>query len=300
MKVLVTGSSGLVGSALVRTLTGSGHYVVRLVRANPNRDRGDVLWDPTTGRVERSRLEKMDAVVHLAGERLPGLWTGAKKQRIHRSRVQATEFLMEALAGLMARPRVIVSASAVGYYGNRDDTWLSESAPAGDGFLALLCREWEKATDLAANAGIRVVNLRIGLVLSPGGGALGAMLPVFRAGLGGRLGSGRQYMSWIAIDDLMSAIRFALENDTLAGPVNAVAPEPVTNRDFTRTLARALGRPAFLPVPALLLKALPGGLGREAFLASQRVEPRRLREHGFAFEYPHLEDALAHVLGPPR
>jgi len=297
MKVLVTGSSGLVGSALVRQLTAGGHYVVRLVRAHPNRDRGDVLWDPTTGRVERNRLEKMDAVVHLAGENLMGLWTESKKRRIHRSRVQATEFLMEAISGLMNKPRVIVSASAVGFYGDRSDEWMNESAPAGSGFLPLLCREWEKATDLAANSGIRVVNLRIGLVLSPAGGLLRSMLPLFRAGLGGRLGNGRQYMSWITIDDLVAALQFALENENLAGPVNAVAPAPVTNRDFTRALAAAVGRRAILPVPGLLRKMLPGGIGREAFLASQRVEPAKLRRAGFSFEYPELEPALAHVLG---
>lgn len=297
MKILVTGSSGLVGSALVRQLTAGGHYVVRLVRSKPDRERGDVLWDPATGRVERNRLEKMDAVVHLAGESLMGPWTEAKKLRIHRSRVQATEFLTEAMAGLTVKPRVMVAASAVGYYGNRGDERLSESSSVGEGFLPLLCREWEKATELAANTGIRVVNLRIGLVLSPAGGMLRAMLPLFRAGLGGRLGSGRQFMSWITIDDLVSAIQFAVETPTLSGAVNAVAPEPVTNRDFTSLLAAAVGRPAFLPVPALLLKALPGGIGREAFLASQRVEPAKLLKSGFTFEHTSLDTALAHVLG---
>lgn len=297
MKVLVTGSSGLIGSALVRQLTGAGHYVVRLVRSRPDRARGDVLWDPTTGRVERALLEKMDAVVHLAGENILGLWTDAKKRRIHRSRVQSTEFLVEALAGLMQKPRVMVCASAIGYYGDRGGEWLPETAPCGEGFLPQLCREWEKATELAANSGMRVVNLRIGLVLSPAGGALHAMLPLFKLGLGGRLGSGRHYMSWIAADDLVSAIQFALETESLSGPVNAVAPDPVTNRDFTRALAQALNRPAPFPVPGFLLKLLPGGLGREALLASQRVEPRKLVTSGFTFEYPKLEQALAHAIG---
>ena len=300
MKILVSGSGGLVGSALVRQLTTGGHFVVRLVRANPMRDRGDVVWDPVTGRVERNRLEKMDAVVHLAGENIFGLWTPAKKHRIHRSRVQATEFLMEALAGLMNRPRVIISASAVGYYGDQGESWLSESAAVGEGFLPVLCREWEKATDLAANTGIRVVNARVGIVLSPLGGALKAMLPLFRAGLGGKLGHGRQYMSWIAIDDLTSALQFAIENTKLSGPVNFVAPEPVTNRDFTKALAHELGKPAFLPVPGFLLKSLPGGLGREAFLASQRAEPTKLRRAGFQFDFPDIESTLHHVLRAGR
>ena len=300
MKILVTGSGGLVGSALVRQLTAGGHFVVRLVRSNPLRERGDVVWDPVTGRVERNRLEKMDAVVHLAGENIFGLWTEAKKRRIHRSRVQATEFLTEALAGLLNKPRVIIAASAVGYYGDRGDAWLGESAGAGTGFLPLLCREWEKATDLAANTGIRVVNARVGVVISPHGGALKAMLPIFRAGLGGKLGNGRHYMSWIAIDDLTAALQFALENEKLSGPVNFVAPEPVTNREFTRALARELGKPAFLPVPGLLLKCLPGGMAREAFLASQRAEPTKLRRAGFQFDFPDIEAALHHVLRAGR
>lgn len=293
MKILVTGSSGLVGTALVRQLTASGHFVVRLVRRNPDRSRGDITWDPTTGRVERAGLEKMDAVVHLAGESIVGLWTEEKKKRIHRSRVQATEFLMEAFAGLTHRPAVIVSASAIGYYGNRGDQWLSEDSGPGLGFLPLLCQEWEKATDIAANAGIRVVNLRIGIVLSASGGMLKAILPIFRAGLGGVLGSGRQYMSWIDIADLVMAIQFAIENERLSGPVNAVAPEPVTNRAFTRTLGTVLNRPTLFPVPAFLLHLLPGGFAREGILASQRVEPAKLRKAGFQFSHPDLTEVLA-------
>lgn len=292
MKILVTGSSGLIGSALVRHLTAGGHYVVRLVRRNPDRSRGDLTWDPTTGRVERAGLEKLDAVVHLAGESIVGLWTDAKKKRIHQSRVQATEFLMEALAGLTHRPRVIVSASAIGYYGNRGDQWVNERAGPGMGFLPTLCQEWEKATELAANAGIRVVNLRIGIVLSPAGGALKAMLPVFRLGLGGRLGTGRQYMSWIELGDLVSAICFCIENDAMEGPVNGVAPEPVTNREFARALGAALNRPTLFPVPSFLLKLLPGGFARESVLASQRVEPAALVKAGFEFAHPTLADAL--------
>lgn len=296
MKILITGSSGFIGSVLVQYLTLRGYYVVRLVRRNPDRSRGDLVWDPVTGRIERAGLERLDGVVHLAGESIMGLWTRAKRERLYRSRVPATEFLMESLAGLMHRPRVIVSASAVGYYGDRGDQWLSEQSPPGSGFLASLCQDWEKATEIAVNAGIRVVNLRIGIVLSPLGGALKAMLPVFRLGLGGPLGNGRQYMSWIALDDLLGAIRFCLEHDSLRGPVNAVAPEPVTNREFTRALGRVLGRPAILPVPAFLLKLLPGGFAREGLLASQRVEPAALRRAGFEFLYPELPLCLEHYL----
>jgi len=297
MKVLVTGSSGLLGSALVRHLTSHGHFVVRLVRKHPQRDRGDIVWDPTIGRIERPPLEKLDAVVHLAGENILGLWTEKKRKRIHLSRVQATEFLTEALAGLTHKPRVFVSASAVGIYGNRGDQWLNENTGPGEGFLPMLCREWERATDLAANAGIRVVNTRIGIVLSAAGGALKGMLPAFRAGLGGWLGNGRQYMSWIAIEDAVAAIQYALENGSLSGPVNLVAPEPVTNREFTRSLARALHRPAFMPVPGFMLKLLPGSFAKETVLASQRVEPAKLRRSGFQFTFPTLDDALDHELG---
>lgn len=296
MKVLVTGSSGLVGRQVVSRLTGAGHFVVRLVRGNPDRSRGDVVWDPVTGDLERTRLKDIDAVVHLAGENLMGLWTRAKKERIHKSRVVATEYLCEALAGLSPRPSVLLSASAIGYYGDRGEERLNESSSPGSGFLARLCQEWEAATDLARRSGIRVVNLRTGIVLTPQGGALGSMLPPFKMGLGGPLGSGRHYMSWISLDDLVEGILFALENTSLSGPVNMVAPQPVTNREFTRSLGRALGRPAFLPIPSLLIKALPGGMGRETLLSSARVDPERLTRAGYRFKHPDLDGALAAML----
>lgn len=296
MKILVTGSHGLIGSALVSELTAAGHYVVRLVRRNPDRSRGDLTWDPSIGRVERAGLEKLDAVVHLAGEPILGLWTSGKKSAIQRSRVQATEFLMEALTGLTHRPRVIISASAIGYYGSRGDQWLTESSAPGMGFLPLLCQEWEKTTEIAANAGVRVVTIRTGMALSRAGGALKAMLPAFRLGVGGRLGNGRQYVSWIDLDDHISAIRFALENESLEGPVNFVAPAPVTNREFTKTLAATLNRPAIAPVPGFLLHLLPGEMAKNTMLASQRVEPAKLLKAGFQFTYPELPAALAHQL----
>lgn len=296
MKILVTGSSGLLGTAAVEHLTASGHFVVRLVRRNPDPGRGDVLWDPVAGRIERAKLETLDAVVHLAGENLFGVWTPRKKQRIHRSRVQATELLAEALAGLTHKPKVIVSASAVGYYGDCGDTWVDEHSPQGAGFLAQTCAEWEQAHEIARHAGIRVASLRFGIILSAKGGALATMLPVFRLGLGGRLGSGRQYMSWVSMHDAVRIIRFAIETPAVHGPVNAVAPDPVTNAEFTRTLGRVLHRTAFFHVPSFSLRLLPGGMGREMFLSSARVKPERLRETGFRFEHPEIEEALRHAL----
>lgn len=297
VKVLVTGSHGLIGREVVARLTGAGHYVVRLVRRDPDRARGDIEWDPVSGSIERQRLKDIQAVIHLAGENIMGLWTRGKKERIHKSRVVATEYLAEAIAGMNPRPDVFIAASAIGIYGDRGDERLIESSAPGQGFLPQLCREWEEATSIARRSGIRTVNLRIGLVLSPRGGMLGNILPPFKMGLGGTLGLGRHYMSWISIDDLVDAIVFALENESVSGPVNGTAPNPVTNREFTATLARALHRPAFLPVPSPLLKLLPGGMAREALLASARVEPEKLQRAGFKFNHPDLNGALAALLG---
>lgn len=295
MKILVTGSSGLIGSSLVPYLTGAGHFVARLVRKNPARVRGDIVWDPVSGKIERAKLEGFDAVIHLAGENLLGLWTASRKARLVASRVQATEFLAETLAGLQKRPSVLISASAIGYYGSCGDQWLNELSPAGTGFLAELCQDWEKATAIADRAGIRVVNLRTGLVLSRRGGLLAQMLPIFRTGLGGPLGLGRHYMSWITMDDLLGVVQHLLRQATLRGPVNAVSPDPVTNRDFARALGRVLRRPALLPAPSFLLHALPGGMAGETMLASQRVEPATLRQSGYKFVFPDLEEALRHL-----
>lgn len=296
MKVLVSGSHGLIGNEVVARLTGAGHFVVRLVRGEPDRARGDVTWDPVTGAIERAKLKDIDAVIHLAGENILGLWTRGKKQRIHNSRVVATEYLAEAIAGSSPRPSVFICASAIGYYGNRGDERLTESSAQGSGFLARLCREWEDATTIARNAGIRVVNTRIGLVLSPRGGALASMLPPFKLGIGGPIGLGRHYMSWITLDDVADAIMFALENEALNGPVNLTAPAPVTNREFTRSLARALHRLAFLPVPTPLLKILPGQMAQETILSSARVEPEKLLRAGFKFSSTDLDEALDKIL----
>ena len=302
--VAVTGASGLVGSALVTGLTSAGHRVVRVVRgAGAASVAGQRLarWDPASGALEPSALAGADAVVHLAGESVAGgRWTEAKKRRIRSSRVDVTRRLAEALPRLERPPRLLVSASAVGYYGDRGSEILREDSAPGPGFLAEVCREWEAATDPAARAGIRVVRLRIGMVLSRRGGALGAMLTPFRLGAGGPVGSGVQWVSWIAIDDLVGAILHALATESLAGPVNAVAPEPVTNRELARTLGRVLRRPALLPLPAVAARLLFGQMADELLLASARVEPARLRATGFTFRHARLEDALRHELGRPH
>ena len=302
--VAVTGASGLVGSALVTGLTSAGHRVVRVVRgAGAASVAGQRLarWDPESGALEPSALAGADAVVHLAGESVAGgRWTEAKKRRIRSSRVDVTRRLAEALPRLERPPRLLVSASAVGYYGDRGSEILREDSAPGPGFLAEVCREWEAATDPAARAGIRVVRRRIGMVLSRRGGALGAMLTPFRLGAGGPVGSGVQWVSWIAIDDLVGAILHALATESLAGPVNAVAPEPVTNRELARTLGRVLRRPALLPLPAVAARLLFGQMADELLLASARVEPARLRATGFTFRHARLEDALRHELGRPH
>ena len=299
--VAVTGASGLVGSALVPALTSTGHRVLRLVRGAggaPAAGEPIARWDPESGALEASALAGVDALVHLAGESVAsGRWTESKKRRIRSSRVDATRRLAGALARLERPPRVLVTASAVGYYGDRGSELLREESAPGAGFLAEVCREWEAATEPAAHAGIRVVRLRIGMALSRRGGALATMLTPFRLGAGGPVGGGAQWVSWIALDDLVRAIRHALTTDTLAGPVNAVAPEPVTNRELARTLGRVLGRPALLPLPAVALRLLFGQMADELLLASARVEPARLRATGFTFRHATLEGALRHELG---
>lgn len=296
MRILISGSTGLVGSALAPRLTTAGHDVVPLVRkqaASPT----EVSWDPMAGSIDAARLEGIDAVVHLAGENIAGRWTAAKKQRIRESRVRGTRLLADTLAALNQRPKVLVTASAVGIYGNRGDEMLDEMSRPGSGVLAEVCQEWEQATHSAAAAGIRVVNLRFGVILSPAGGALAKMLTPFRLGLGGRLGSGQQYMSWIAIDDAIEAIYRAITDDELTGPVNVVASEAVTNVHFTKTLGRVLKRPTVFPMPAFAARLIFGQMADEALLASARVKPARLNAAGFTFRYPELEGALRHVLG---
>jgi uncharacterized protein (TIGR01777 family) len=296
MRVVVSGASGLLGSALVPELSGAGHEVTRLVRSQTAAEPATVRWDPNAGELDRVTLEGIDGVVHLSGERVAGRWSDSKKERIMESRRRSTRLLAEAAAAAERRPSVFVSASAVGYYGDRGDERLTEESPQGEGFLAEVVREWETATRPAAQAEVRVVNLRFGIVLSRAGGALAQMLTPFRLGLGGPLGSGRQYMSWIAIDDVVAIVRNVLTGE-ISGPVNATAPQPVSNREFARTLGRVLGRPAVLPVPPVALKILFGEFAEEGLLWSQRAYPAKLESSGYSFQFPALEDALRHVLG---
>jgi uncharacterized protein (TIGR01777 family) len=298
MKILVTGSTGLIGSALIPFLTTGGHSVVRLVRSPPAPGGEEVHWDPDANAIDAVGLEGADAVVHLAGENVFGRWTDEKKARIRDSRVGGTTLLSETLARLTRPPSVFVCASAIGYYGDRGDEILTEESAPGSGFLAGVCRAWETATGPAAAAGIRVVNTRFGIVLSPGGGALATMLTPFKMGAGGKVGSGDQYVSWISIDDAIGAILHALQVDSLRGPVNVVAPNPVTNARLAETLGGVLSRPAAFTVPAFAVRlALGAELADETVFASQRVEPSRLLSSGYTFRHTQLEGALRHLLG---
>lgn len=296
MQVLVSGGTGLIGSALTSELESKGHTVIVLSRSKPSSELV-VRWDPSRGRIDASRLEGIDAVVHLAGESIIGRWTEEKKRRIRESRVQGTRLLAETIAGLSDKPRAMVCASGINYYGDRGNELLREESEPGDAFLSEVVREWEAAADPAREAGIRVANLRFGVVLSPEGGALGTTLPIFKLGGGGRIGSGRQWWSWVALDDVVGAIVHALENDSVEGPVNVVAPNPLTNAEYTKVLGAVLNRPTIFPVPAPAIRAVLGQVADELLLASMRVEPAKLKESGYEFRYPELEGALRHLLG---
>ncbi len=298
MNILVTGSSGLVGSALISALTVEGHRVSRLVRSKSRLDIRDTYWDPMADELYSPPLEGLDAVVHLAGESIAGgRWTAGRKTRIRESRVRGTRLLSESLAKLARPPKVLISASAIGYYGDRGYEVLTEQSSPGSNFLAGVCREWESATEPAARNGTRVVILRNGIVLSPSGGALARMLRPFRMGVGGIVGSGKQYMSWISLDDLVRIIIYALKIETLKGPVNAVAPKSVTNAEFTRTLGRVLRRPTVFPMPAFAARLAFGEMADELLLASARVIPAKVSASGFVFRHPELESALSSLLG---
>lgn len=300
MRILISGATGLVGSALSRVLQ-AADWEVHALRRGPHPERqqtGDMVWSPLTGEIETDRLDGLDAVVHLAGENVAaGRWTRTRRAAIRDSRIDGTRFLSRALARCTRPPAVLVCASAVGYYGDSGEAWLDEVSPPGSDFLARVAVAWENAADAARDAGIRVVHLRFGVILSASGGALARMLPIFRLGLGGRLGHGRQYMSWLSLPEAVSMIRFAISQAQLAGPVNAVAPEPVTNAFFTRTLARVLSRPAVLPLPAWAARAALGEMADALLLSGTRVRPTRLMESGYNFLHPDLETALRALLG---
>jgi uncharacterized protein (TIGR01777 family) len=297
MKILVTGSTGLVGSTLLPFLKSKGHEVFRLVRSQAKTGPDAIYWNPEKGVDDTARLEGLDAVVHLAGENIAeGRWTDERKARIRDSRVKGTRVLSETLARLAAPPRTLISASAIGYYGDRGAEIMREESAPGADFLADVCREWEAATEPAAQSGMRVVKLRFGVILTPKGGALTKMLAPFQFALGGKLGSGKQYMSWVTLDDVVGAINHALTDETLSGPVNVVAPNPVTNYEFTKTMGRVLSRPTIFSVPAFAVRLAFGEMGDVALLSSTRVEPTRLKESGYVFQHPELESALRQML----
>lgn len=297
MRIAITGASGLIGSALTASLAADGHEVAALVRRAPQHA-GEVRWDPTAGTVDTAGLAGCDAIVHLAGAGVGDRrWTEARKKEIRDSRVLGTAAIARAAAGLADPPRVLVCGSAIGYYGDTGDSWVDEDSPAGTGFLADLVRDWEAAADPARAAGIRTVHARTGLVVARSGGAWAPLFPIFRAGLGGRLGSGRQFWSFIALHDEIAALRFALDTDSLSGPVNLTAPEPLTNREITAAMGRALHRPTVAAVPAPVLRLVLGEFAGDV-LGSQRVRPKRLLDAGFTFTHPHIDQAISAALDP--
>ena len=296
--VAISGASGAIGTALIAHLQGAGYQARRLVRCAPVAQGAEVRWDPEVGTIDAAGLEGVTGVVHLAGQPLAGRrWSARYKRRLVDSRVRGTRVLCEALATLKPAPRVLLSASAIGYYGDRGDELLDEDSDAGATFLADLCEQWEAATAPAAAAGIRVVTMRMGIVLAVGGGILPRMLPAFRLAIGGPIGSGAQWLSWIGIDDLVAAMEHLLRCSDVAGPVNMVSPQPVTNAGFTGALAKAVNRPARLRLPASLVKVAMGQMGQELLLSSTRVLPSKLQASGFRFSCPSLESALGTEIG---
>src|SRR5688572_21004506 len=294
MKIVVSGASGLIGSSLVPALRTAGHDVIRLVRREPS-SADEVRWDPAAGEIDSARLEGVDALVNLSGENLAKRWTESRKREILNSRVQSTDLLAQTASALEPKPSAFVLASAVGFYGDRGDEILTEESSGGTGFLADVVRAWEAAADPARAAGIRVVHLRQGIVLSQRGGALKPMLLPFRLGVGGRVGSGEQWWSWVAMDDLKAAYAYALRSD-IGGAVNLTAPNPTTNEQFTEALGKSLHRPTVLPLPGFAARALFGEMGKTMLLGGQRVLPARLQDAGFTFEAPTIDAGIARAL----
>jgi len=294
MRILITGASGMLGSALVAALEGQGHDVVRLVRRTPRSAR-ERQWQPN-GQEDPNAFESADAVVHLAGESIAsGRWSAARKTAIRDSRLLGTRTVATSIAAADVPPKVLISASGSHYYGSRGSEVLTETSAPGSGFLSEVCQQWEAETEPARQAGVRVVRLRTTVVLSARGGALGKMLLPFRMGVGGRIGSGEQWFSWIALDDYVRLVIFALQNQ-IEGPVNAAAPNPLTNAEFTRLLGKVLGRPTVFPLPAFAVRLIMGEMGEELLLASQRVQPAAATAAGFSFRFPELHRALEHLL----
>lgn len=294
MKILITGASGFLGTALTRYFERNNYTVFALSRKTAGK--GTIYWNPEDARIDISSLEGFDGVIHLAGENLVGMWTSSKKQRIYYSRIHSTRFLSETLLQLNRPPRVFISASAVGIYGNRGDEVLTENSESGNGFLARLCRDWEQAALLAKRPEMRLCQMRLGLILSTDGGFLKKILPLFRLGLSGRLGDGQQFMSWIHLQDFCRAVEFILLHENISGAVNITAPEPVRNKTFTKTLGKILHRPTLIAAPAWLLKIAFGQMAEEMLLASTRVMPQRLQQAEFNFDYGLLEEALKNLL----
>lgn len=299
LKICISGSTGLIGSAASEYLRGRGHQIIRLVRKKSAAGASEIYWDPSKGEIDAESLEGMDAIIHLAGKNVAQTrWNKQVKGEIYASRIDGTRLISETIAGLKSKPAVLISASATGFYGNRGDEKLTEASTVGTGFFPDTCRDWENTAQPARAAGVRVVNTRFGIVLSNSGGVLKRMLPPFRFGLGARLGSGTQYMSWISIRDLLPALDHVINTETLSGPVNFTAPEPVTNAEFTRTLARILKRPAPGFIPEFAIELLFGEMGRSLLLDGVRVLPSVLDKSGFRFDYPELENALRQELEP--
>ncbi|MFP4597072.1 MAG: TIGR01777 family oxidoreductase [Persicimonas sp.] len=294
-RIAITGATGLIGGALSEAFRADGYTIQKVSRSRPDTEL-DVQWSPTDGQIEADKLEGVDVVIHLAGENIFGLWTENKKQKILASRAQGTGLIAKTIAGLDRPPSTFISASGVDFYGDAGSQEVDETSPPGDTFLAEVCQVWEAACQPAADAGIRTLNTRMGAVLSKDGGALSLMLKPFKFGLGGQVGSGDQYMSWVSHRDVARAMRFLVDDTELAGPINLTSPNPVTNEVFTKTLARVLGRPALFDLPTFMVKLGGGQMAKELLLSGTRAVPRRLQESGFEFEYAELEAALQNEL----
>ncbi len=300
-RILISGSNGLIASTLIPFLTTGGHKVCRLLRTPPGAVSDCFYFNPVDGIIDTENMEAFDVVIHLAGENIGnGPWTEKKKRRIMESRTKSTALLAEAIAKMKKPPKLFICASAIGYYGDRGKEYLDESSPPGDDFISAVCKAWEESATPAINAGIRTVFLRIGVALTPEGGALQKLLPLFKAGLGGKIGSGEQYLSWISIDDVACGILHLMANQNIEGPVNLVSPTPLTNNDFSKKTGQVLSRPAFFTVPSTAIKMFFGEMGKETVLSSTRVIPEKLLASGYRFRHPDLESALSHLLGITR